>query len=367
MAPRVSLSRDATARLATGGEVALPRWTVLAADGGEELPIEQRPLWVATAQGLVAAQVPGDALVATERPLTRRAVLEEAFGYLGQPYGWGDEAGGRDCSRFLLDLFDSFGLSLPRHSSYQAQAGTFSIDVSALANEEERLLIIDAAAHRGIVLLHFPGHIMLYLGRDSEGVPRVMHAFAEYLVPCEGVPPADDGTIAETLMTVDRISVSDLQLGRGSSRTAFIQRLTRITVLGNTPGPELAGGATLRPAAPLQIPSEDACDSRSLTAVYVSPRTPSTEEGLRVIITGDEDPGPVELVLISPSGEEVRPSVRRLGGPPFSFVARVDSPERGTWMAALGDGSRLVVCREIRVAARPSRADGDPLGPVWES
>ncbi|HGG57342.1 MAG TPA: hypothetical protein ENK31_06055 [Nannocystis exedens] len=36
----------------------------------------------------------------------------------------------------------------------------------------------------------------------------------------------------ESLVHVDRIQISDLELGRGSSRTAFIERITKVTVVG---------------------------------------------------------------------------------------------------------------------------------------
>src|SRR6185295_3575185 len=100
---------------------------------GTRLPVadaRQKRVYVATAGGVVTStreQAPQ--LESTRRPLTRRAVLEEAFRYLGQPYGLGDTNGGRDCSRLLQDVFESFDLELPRHSSWQSQAGSFWIDI----------------------------------------------------------------------------------------------------------------------------------------------------------------------------------------------------------------------------------------------
>jgi hypothetical protein len=73
------------------------------------------------------------------RPLTRRAVLEEAFAYLGERYGWGDRNGGRDCSRYLMDLFAGLGLALPRHTSDQAIAGSYTVEVPPALPEPERL------------------------------------------------------------------------------------------------------------------------------------------------------------------------------------------------------------------------------------
>ena len=142
------------------------------------------------------------------QPFTRRALLTEAFSMLGEPYGWGGKDGGYDCSRFLLDLFAKFGIDLPRHSARQAIAGTFSVDVSTVEDLNEKRLLLEAAARRGVVLLHFPGHIMLYLGTTEEGVPMAIHAFSEFLTPCEGIE-------LETINRVDRIAVSDLSLGAG--------------------------------------------------------------------------------------------------------------------------------------------------------
>lgn len=188
----------------------------------------------ATGSRFVTA-APGDAaaLASSERPLTRRSFLTDAFAYLGGAYGWGGYKGGRDCSRFLMDLFAGFGILLPRHSSDQAAAGEV-IEVPAGLDDAARTRMIDDAHRRGIVLLHFPNHIMLYLGRDADGVPMALHSFAEYLVPCEGRKPEMAAGELETLYTVDRVLVSDLELGRGSSRGAFIERITKITVFSGS-------------------------------------------------------------------------------------------------------------------------------------
>ena len=189
-------------------------------------------VWVATAEGVRTGLAEGPAFAEVPRPLTRRAVLTEAFAYLGQPYGWGDRAGGRDCSRYLMDLFAGLGVALPRHTSDQAQAGSYVVEVPAELAEPARLALLDEHNRRGIVLLHFPGHIMLYLGRDAGGTPMAIHSFAEFLVPCADRAAGAPAGERETLLKVDGVYVSDLELGRGTSRTAFIQRITKITVLG---------------------------------------------------------------------------------------------------------------------------------------
>ncbi|MFZ1862905.1 MAG: NlpC/P60 family protein [Polyangiales bacterium] len=292
------------------------------------------------------------------QPLTRRAVLTEAFSMLGQPYGWGGKDGGYDCSRLLLDLFGHFGLELPRHSARQAMAGTFSLDVSGLEDLNEKRLLIEASARRGIVLLQFPGHIMLYLGTTEEGAPMGLHAFSEFLTPCEG-------TEAETINRVDRVAVSDLTLGAESSRRDFLSRITRVTVIGQTPGPTLAADAELRPSAPIVQPAGRCADSKRI-AIFRTPRRPSASEPLRVVVTSERDPGLASLVLFAPDGSLVQATEHVLDGPPYSRWIEVSEPSAGQWTAVFGDGDRTMACQRIKVAARSSRSRSRTApGPAW--
>jgi hypothetical protein len=305
----------------------------------------------ATAEGFDVSQ-PLDG-ADTERPLTRRALLEEAFRHLDSPYGWGGRAGGRDCSEFLGAVFASFGIDLPRNSGHQAHAGSLSVDVSKTPDPDARLALIDAAFERGVVWLSFPGHVMLYLGRSTEGTPMVMHAFAEYLESC----PSGTG---ERLVRVDRVQVSDLTLGKGTTRRSFLERLTRITVLGGSPGPALEGVVERRPPAPVE--ARGACregESRGDVTMLVSPRHPHPGQPLRVLVASATDLGSPALVLDDPDGHRVTPNLRRTGGPPYGWYAEVEAPKEGTWHARLADGPRTFACSEAKVHARgPFRQAG---------
>ena len=164
-------------------------------------------------------------------PLTRTALFNRALSLLGTPYGWGGMGGTRDCSRLMMDLFGGFGLLLPRNSWMQSRAGIKQIDVSTL-DDQAKTRAIEAAAKGAIVLLYMKGHIMLYVGRDG-GHLHAMHLFSGYLRPC------DSG--GETMMRANRSLVSSLELGRGSSRKAFIERISTLVVLGDeTPHGEAA-------------------------------------------------------------------------------------------------------------------------------
>jgi hypothetical protein len=163
-------------------------------------------------------------------PLTRRAVLSLAFEHLGDPYGWGGYEGGLDCSRFLHDLLAVFGLSLPRNSSVQALAGTRVIELSGLPAAARAAALREANAC-GIVLAQMPGHIMLYLGEDgdvSSGAGfHVISALGDLRHACPGG--------GETLLHVDRVEVSTLGAGEGTSKGPMLMRLARLSVIGACP------------------------------------------------------------------------------------------------------------------------------------
>jgi cell wall-associated NlpC family hydrolase len=339
-APRLQATQDT----ALSPQVTLTNGRFVASQGEQ--------IWFADAAGLHLAPKPAT-LRATARTLTRRALLEEAFRWLNAPYGWGGQSGGRDCSRLLLDVFATFGLELPRFSGHQPHTASFVVPVASVKDEGAKLRIIDEAARQGVVLLHFPGHIMLYLGRDADGTPMALHSFAEYLVPCpKGVPTANEAH--ETLMRVHRVTVSDLELGRGSSRTAFVERITHIAVLGAPPNAGLRGLAVERPAAPVVQPKQ--CrKGGSDFPVFVGPSSPNSRQPLRLIAAPMTPPGPVALRLIAPDGTEHHPALRRLNGPPYTLIAQIPEPQAGRWTALWGDGDRSLDCRTITVRHRPEK------------
>ncbi|MEM9189352.1 MAG: NlpC/P60 family protein [Myxococcota bacterium] len=200
------------------------RFTTRSSDDGEGAPFVFLPerngeIIAATPEGAASIEFEG---MSTRRDLTRRSFLETAFSLLGQPYGWAGKDG-YDCSRLVLTVGETFGLRLPRNSRQQARAGTEEQSVSRDLSDEARIEAFDAALRRGIVLLEFPGHIMVYLGRSEEGTPMVLHAIAEYVEACEG---------EEHLREIYRVVVSDLSLGEESHRGSLLQRVEHVAVLG---------------------------------------------------------------------------------------------------------------------------------------
>ncbi|HET8938504.1 MAG TPA: NlpC/P60 family protein [Polyangiales bacterium] len=345
--------------------IAEPGTSLHTAQGGKVIPLLARTALalasdgtpvIATQQGFVRVQK-DPALTPQARPLTRRAMLTAAFSKLGQPYGLGGAQGGLDCSGLLVDVFESFDIALPRFSGWQAKSGSFGVDLASLS-PDEKLKRIDLAAKDGVVLLHFPGHIMLYLGRSQAGEPRVLHALGDYLVPCTG---------GEDTVDVQRVIVSGLNLGAHTSRTSFLERASRMVVFGPPPPAALAKEADPGPPAPPRAPThKDACRDSEEHRLFVSPLDPQPGEALRAISASQSDPGGASLRIFDDKGDALPIAEITLGGPPYGHVARAQLPA-GSYSIVLGRGDQTLACRRIKVRKTPKPANGHQEGDAyWE-
>ena len=142
-------------------------------------------------------------------PFTARNIYKQALMMLNQPYGWGDMYGEQDCSRFLQMVFATVGIALPRDSKDQAQVGESGVDFDGKSDDASKITAI-ARAPAADTLLAMKGHIMLYLGM-VDGKPYVIH----------------DTTVS----AVNRVIISDLSLGQGTSKGSLLRRLTRTVTI----------------------------------------------------------------------------------------------------------------------------------------
>ena len=197
---RMGSSVPLLARTATGFRVQLPQ-----ASGFQEIDIQD-----------------GSNVQAGFLALTRRNLFRVLFSVLNQPYGWGGKDGGRDCSRLVLDVFSTFGLQLGRHSTVQSRSGMRSVDLTG-KSPQQKLAAIRSASRAGVVLLYMRGHIMVYLN-ESNGRPYAISSISEYMRPC--------GKKQEQVVRLDRVAVTDLALGKETTRKSFLNRLVRLAVFG---------------------------------------------------------------------------------------------------------------------------------------
>ncbi len=152
---------------------------------------------------------------------TPRNVINQAFALLNEPYGWGGLHGEQDCSRFLHEIFSTFGIILPRNSKEQARAGKILGRFTEDSPPPVKLKTLEEQAVGGITVLGMKGHIMLYLGW-VEGRPYAIHATWGYRVPA-----GDEDRVC----VVNRVVVSDLSLGEGSQRGSLLERIHSIVLM----------------------------------------------------------------------------------------------------------------------------------------
>jgi hypothetical protein len=153
-------------------------------------------------------------------PYTQENVAHQAFKMLSHPYGWGDRFGGRDCSRFIMDLFRTFGILMPRNSKEQAMLG---IDLGLVKGKtiKEKQKVLDQATPLATTL-RCPGHIMLYLGKDR-GKYYIIHSIW-------GIQ--DRGKSGLVSKKIGKVVVSDLSLGRSGPHGSLLHRLTDVRSIG---------------------------------------------------------------------------------------------------------------------------------------
>ncbi len=151
-------------------------------------------------------------------PFTPRHVLEQAFKLLNAPYGWGGMYGEQDCSAFLIEIFSTFGIRLPRNSGDQAKVGRILEEFSDETSEPHKAELLAREAVGGATLLPMKGHIMLYLG-DVDGRPYAIHDTWGYR--------ERNGW----LRVINRVAVTDLSLGENSKKGSLLKRLKSVNVL----------------------------------------------------------------------------------------------------------------------------------------
>ncbi|MCL1499579.1 SH3 domain-containing protein [Xanthomonas nasturtii] len=160
-------------------------------------------------------------------PATDAALLRQAFKFLGERYGWGNDYNARDCSGFVLDVYRSLGIALPRNTGDQARSPVlYPVPFDAGAALPRRLQQL-AQLQVGD-LIHIPGHVMLVIGHAG-GAPWVIHdvAGASYR--------ATDGSVQRARL--NGVSVTPLLSLLASDGSAFIEHITRIQRIAPTSTP----------------------------------------------------------------------------------------------------------------------------------
>lgn len=151
-------------------------------------------------------------------PLTKANLLRQAFKFLGERYGWGNDYDARDCSGFVAQVYATFGVLMPRNTSDQARSPAYDpITLDDSATHVQRL----EALRRLQVgdLIYIPGHVMLVIG-SVRGEPWVIH-------DVQGVGARDaSGNLVR--MPLNGVSVTPFLALQADDTHGFVDRITSI-------------------------------------------------------------------------------------------------------------------------------------------
>ena len=152
-------------------------------------------------------------------PFTQRNALLQAFKLLNTPYGWGDMAQEQDCSKFLQEVFLTFGITLPRNSSGQAKSG-YNI---YLRDKKKGILrdIVQKDLKAGVTTIQMPGHIMLYIGEYKDEHYVIHDLF--------GATIKRNNKLYNLI--INKVEVTPLSLGKETKSGSFIDRIRSINLI----------------------------------------------------------------------------------------------------------------------------------------
>jgi len=100
-------------------------------------------------------------------PYTKANIINQAFKFQGERYGWGGMFNGRDCTSFIMDIYRTIGIKLPRNSSEQDELaeGVYHKIQETMTLEERKKIFDNLGPGIG---LYMSGHAMLYLGKYND-------------------------------------------------------------------------------------------------------------------------------------------------------------------------------------------------------
>lgn len=136
-------------------------------------------------------------------------IIDQSFKYLGHNYGWGNLEDGVDCSGFILNVYKTFGLNLPRNSSKQVNIGNNFILFNKNFSNEIKLTLLNRLEPGAIIYMQ--GHIMVYLGNYEDNY-YIIHSLGSH-------------TIDNEKIKVMKVVVTDLFL-RNSNGNSFFREIS---------------------------------------------------------------------------------------------------------------------------------------------
>ncbi len=142
-------------------------------------------------------------------PYTRAHILRQAFKMLGENYGWGGLQEGRDCSSFIMDIYNVFGIRSPRNADQQERVPGRHVALQGISDSATRHELLKQAEPGAT--LHMRNHVMMYLGQHG-GKHFAIHSLGSY---GDAMRPHADGTLPRVEVMKVVVSALDLTLRSG--------------------------------------------------------------------------------------------------------------------------------------------------------
>lgn len=152
-------------------------------------------------------------------PYTRENIIKLVFKFLGDRYGWGGDYFSTDCSGLVHEVYSCFGFVLPRTASRQASIDGVNITDFTDMSDEQKLKVLSSAPMGS--LIHFNGHIMIYLGTVDKA-PYVISAIGGIVLP--------DAPQGEVVM-VNSVVVNSLYVYRRNGNT-WLNEVNALVTIG---------------------------------------------------------------------------------------------------------------------------------------
>lgn len=138
-------------------------------------------------------------------PFTQANVISQSLKFQGEKYGWGHSNNTRDCSGFIRDVYRSFGIKMARNASAQETdvvGKKVNFKISGGNSAKEKLL---KKQNPGSAL-YMPGHTVMYLGVNEQGVPMMVHSYGYHYVNGKRVSPFINAVSSTRLENKGRIT-----------------------------------------------------------------------------------------------------------------------------------------------------------------
>jgi hypothetical protein len=141
---------------------------------------------------------------------TQRNVITTIFKLLNRPYGWVGTDHERDCVGALKSVFRTFGIYVPRWTTYELYYSGHVTSFPADTPKEVKYKYLDQC-EPGITVCGFNWHVLLYLG-EVDGVHYVIHQNGYSYHDPEG-----------NELRVGRVSVNHTELEGGADITRWTE------------------------------------------------------------------------------------------------------------------------------------------------